>query len=242
MEGLTILIGSGATAAGRVIFEGKTPPAPPAGEVRVPMFNPEGPGCEGNARATIGPDWSFKVEGLVGTCAVQPGAMFGGWRMKALMIGDDNLADQAITFQPGHHYGNVRLIATDKRTLVEFLVTDESGQPTRDYAVMVFPTDKAKWTQNVRPVRTVSPPPIVRTDPSTQAFNKTQVNTRNTVRLDNLSTGDYYAVAVDDLDPDDAQDPAIFEKLVSSAVKFTMTDDGPIEIALRRVRAAEAIR
>ena len=243
VEGLTILVGTGATAAGRVIFEGKTPPAPPTGEVRLPMFNPNGPGCDGNSRATIGADWTFKVEGLSGTCMAQPEAMFGGWRLKALMIGDENLADKSITFQPGHHYADVRVIATDKRTTVEFHVTDESGQATREYAVMMFSTDKTKWTQGMRPVRTTSPPPISRSSQLPPGAVRAQgdVN-RDIVRLVNLPTGDYYAVAVDDLDPDDAQDPAILEKLVPSAVKVAVTDEGPLEVALRRVRAAEAIR
>jgi hypothetical protein len=243
MEGVTIPIGTGATAAGRIIFEGKSPPAAPANEVRLPLFNPEGPGCEGSARATIAPDWSFKAEGLMGTCAAQPDATFGGWRLKALMVGDENLTGQTMTFQPGQHYGNVRVIATDKLTSVEFQVADESGQPTREYAVIVFSTDKTKWTQMGRGIRWQSPPPV-RSDQITPLPGRppAEVLNRAAVRMQSLPIGDYYAIAVDDLEQEDVFDPGTLEKLVSSAVKFSLSETAPLEVPLRRVKAADVIR
>ena len=243
MEGVTIAIGTGATAAGHVIFEGKSPPVPPTKEVRVPLYNPEGPGCEGNARATIAPDWSFKAEGLVGTCAAQPEASIGGWRLKALMVGDENLTGQTMTFQPGQHYASVRLIATDRPTSVEFQVADESGQPTRDYAVIVFSTDKTKWTQFGRGIRFQSPP-VVRPEQLAQMPERAQADilNRSSVRMQSLAAGDYYAVAVDDMEQEDVYDPGILEKLASSAVKFSVAESGPIEVPLRRVKAADVIR
>jgi len=243
MEGVTIPIGTGATASGRVIFEGKTPPTAPTNEVRLPLFNPEGPGCEGSARATIAPDWSFKAEGLMGTCAAQPDATFGGWRLKALMMGDENLTGQTMTFQPGQHYGNVRLIATDKLTSVEFQVADESGQPTREYAVIVFSTDKTKWTQMGRGIRWQSPPPV-RPEQSAQLSERAPVDVLNraAVRMQSLPIGDYYAIAVDDFEQEDVFDPGTLEKLVSSAVKFSLSETAPLEVPLRRVKAADVIR
>ncbi len=274
LEGVIIPIGNGATASGRIVFEGTTPPpATPPAQARVPMFNPDGPGCR-PGQATIAADWTFKVEGLSGACAAQPMGVFGRWTLKAVMIGGQNLMDQVVTFQPGQHYGNIRIVVTDKRTSVEVRVSDESGQPTRDYLVLLFPADKDRWTQLQRYVRTFGsqppPPGAIRslTPPASLVPGGVQAGfvtggvqggfvtggvqggmvnaggglADNVARLMNVATGDYYAVAIDDMDPEDAQDPGVLEKLIPAAVKVTVTLDAPAEVQLRRTPLAEIIR
>jgi hypothetical protein len=63
----------------------------------------------------------------------------------------------------------------------------------------------------------------------------------STTRVTNMAMGDYYAIAVDDMDPEDTQDPAVLEKLIPSAVRFTMTES-PVEVPLRKVTFAEVVR
>jgi hypothetical protein len=43
------------------------------------------------------------------------------------------------------------------------------------------------------------------------------------------------------MDPEDTQDPAVLEKLISSAVRFTMTE-APVEVPLRKITFAEIVR
>ena len=57
--------------SGRVVFEGTTPPPPSPGQAHAPLYNPEGPGCR-SGQATIAADWTFKLEGLSGTCGAPP--------------------------------------------------------------------------------------------------------------------------------------------------------------------------
>ena len=49
VEDVTITVGRGATASGRVVFEGTTPPPPSPGTAGIPLFNPDGPGCRSSA-------------------------------------------------------------------------------------------------------------------------------------------------------------------------------------------------
>ncbi len=44
-EAVSIVVGRGATATGRVVFEGSTPPPPSPGQTHVPFFNPDGQAC-----------------------------------------------------------------------------------------------------------------------------------------------------------------------------------------------------
>jgi hypothetical protein len=267
VENVAIALGGGATATGRVIFEGSTPPPPSPGQARVPLFSPEdgGQGCR-PPMATIDADWSFKVEGLIGTCAMQPGGMMGRWSVKSVTFRDRNLADGSITFEPGQQYSNIQIIVTDKRTQIEFRVTDEMGQPTRDFVGLVFPADKQKWTQIMRHLRTIVPPANV-TPPnvsmpaggtftattgmvqsgivmpggvSVSQGNVTGLN--GMARLAGVQPGDYYAIALDDIDSEDMQDVDVLEKLTASAVRFTVSFDAPVEVPVRRWKLAEIIR
>ena len=77
---VSIVLGSGATASGRVVFEGETPaPIPPA-QASVPMSSPDGFGNCRSGQLQIAPDWTFSVEGLVGICRPQRMACSGGGR------------------------------------------------------------------------------------------------------------------------------------------------------------------
>jgi hypothetical protein len=79
-EAVALTVGRGATATGRVVFEGATPAPPSPGKIRVPLFSQTGECRAGEA--TIGSDWTFKVEGLSGTCSQPPGQMFGPWTLR----------------------------------------------------------------------------------------------------------------------------------------------------------------
>ena len=57
-----------------------------------------------------------------------------------------------------------------------------------------------------------------------------------------LAPGEYYVIAVDDIDTEDTQDPAVLERLTSSAIRVVVTDEAPIEVPLRRFNFADVIR
>ena len=147
------MVGRGATATGRVVFEGTTPPPPSPGPAGVPFYNPDGPGCR-SGQATIAADWTFKLDGLSGSCGAPPHVTFGRWTLKAVTLRGQNLMEQPLTFETGQHYTNVQVVVTDKRTQMDLRVSGDDGQPTREYVAIAFPIDKAKWNPQLRPVRT----------------------------------------------------------------------------------------
>jgi hypothetical protein len=251
VEGVIIPVGTGATATGRIIFEGKTPPPtviPP--QVRGPLYNPDGLGCR-PGMVTIAPDWSFKAEGLGGACAAQPQGIFGRWTLKAVMVGGDNLMDKTVMFQPGDTYANVRIIVTDLRPTVEFRVSDDTGELSREFVVLVFPADKARWNDQIgRHVRTFAmslgpegPPGAVPAGSVSAANVSLRGGSRPGIaRMSPLAVGEYYAVAVDDIEREDLQDAGLLEKLVPSGVRFTVSAETPLEVPLRRVQLSSVVR
>jgi hypothetical protein len=56
-----------------------------------------------------------------------------------------------------------------------------------------------------------------------------------------LTPGDYYAIALDDIDADAARDPAVLERLASSASRVTVSE-GPTDLILIRRNQADLLR
>ena len=158
-ESLAMTVGPGATATGRVVFEGTTPPPASPGRARIPMFS-EGGMCR-SGEAEVAADWSFRLAGLSGTCSAQPSGFFGRWILKAVVFNGQNLLDGPVTFQPGQQLRNVQVVVTDKQSSMVFEVSDENGQATRDYVVVAYPVEKERWTNGAR---TYMPPIIANTD------------------------------------------------------------------------------
>ncbi len=191
----------------------------------------------------------------MGTCGVQPGAQYGRWILKAVNVRGQNIIDRMMTFETGQAYSDVTIVVTDRRTDLEIAVTDETGQPTVEYAALVFPADKARWSALERYVRTTTPTP-----PQVQQAQQGQRGQRGSMpmppasvdlvtsvrpgvtRLFNMPPGDYYAIAFDDMDPEDTLDPAILDKLIPSATRITLTDGERQEVPLRRFIFSDVIR
>jgi len=261
VEAVSIMVGRGATATGRLVFEGTTPPPPSPGQTRGLLFSLDG-GCR-QGQTTISPDWTFKVEGLSGICSAPPQAMFGRWMLKAVTFRGDNLLDKTITFEQGQQYSNVQIVVTDRRPEMEFHVSGDDGQPTREYVAIVFPSDKARWKEIARYVRTVVPLPMpsmgvnrvgATPRPNIQVSTSLEVTggvssgittvQRGTgpPRLSGIAPGEYYVIAVDDIDQEDSRDPGILERLTSSAVRVVVPDEGLVEVPLQRVKLSDLVR
>jgi hypothetical protein len=238
VEAVTIVVGRGATASGRVTFEGNVPaPAPPnGGDTHIPLFG-EGGACR-SGQATIAPDWTFK----------------------SVIFRGENIMDKTITFEQGQQYTNLQIVVTDKRPEVELFVAGEDGQPTRDYVAIAFSADKARWTARyirafVPRTRPLPPPPGIvggavgvsnqmsMIMPNGQAQTGVASQTGSTRDLfPNLSPGEFFIVAVDDIDSEDYTDPAVLERLTAHATRVTVADDARIEVPLRRVPIADILR
>jgi hypothetical protein len=242
-ETVSIVVGRGAMATGRVVFEGGAAPQSPSGQTHVPVASRDGT-CR-SGPATVGSDWTFQLSGLFGACSSQAGFVFGRWTVKAVMFNGDNLLDGTHVFRPGEQLQNVQVIVTDRRSDVTFRVADENGQPTQEYVALLYPTDKAQWSQAVRTF--VLPPAALlalsgRGGGPTGPARAPALPPARRESMMGIRPGEYYAVAVDDMEVEDSRDPAVLERLASSGVRVTVSEGANHEVPLRRVRMADVMR
>jgi hypothetical protein len=107
---------------------------------------------------------------------------------------------------------------TNRPTTVSGSARNAKGERADDYAVIVFSRERDHWDGDSRHFATL------RADP------------QGRFEMSALAAGDYYAVALDYLDPADAQDPALLERLVRDATAFSLQDHETKAVELRVVQ------
>jgi hypothetical protein len=247
-ETLLITLGAGAAASGRVVFEGISPPPQNLGQVRIPLVSTNGRSCTARP-AQIAPDWSFTVEGLIGTCTSQSFGL-GRWMLKAVLHQGEDLLDRSVTFKSGQQYRDVQVVFTDRRSEIVFRVSAEGGQTTREYVAIVFPADPTRWSAppGSSAARAFVPPQAgmaVMETPASAAAPTARAPVIPPPRreaLSGLRPGEYLAVAVDNMEYEDMRDPAVLKKLAAVASPITLGDGVTIEVPLRRMSFADPIR
>src|SRR5262245_24372106 len=208
LSDLTIVLGPGATMSGTVSFEGDGPLPSNAEQIMVGVGPlPFGSTCQSDRGSGL-TDGNFRVQGVVGTCIVRVMGNLGRWNVKSISQGESDLMDRPVTFDPGRQLRNVHIVLTDKRTELALHVTDDHGLATHEYVGIVFSTDKTKWTDLSRYVRVYvpQPPGIARLEapmPASADLRPAPGERRDLIA--GMPPGEYYAVAVTDLAPDDAR-------------------------------------
>jgi hypothetical protein len=116
--------------------------------------------------------------------------------LKSALYHGVDLLDQPITFEIGQPVTGIEVVLSDQRSELKIAAVDEHGQPTREFAALVFSTDSARWYEGSRYVRSYVP----LTDPRSDA-------------LTGLPGGEYFAVAVEDIESSALHDASILAQL-----------------------------
>ena len=239
-ETATVVVGRNATASGRILFEGDGSPPPAKADGRVPMVGSEGQTCR-YGFPTVAPDWSFRIEGLAGTCrAAAPPPLTARWFVKSVMMDGREVLDEKVWFEPGRHYEDVRIVMTDRRSQARVRVSEANGTPTGEYAAVVFPVQPDRWRSPERYIRAAAPLPpsfLGTPDPS-----GTGGEPGRSLRFIGLPSGDYYLIAVDDIEYHATRNPAILEKLARNATRVTIPERGLVEVSLQRYLLSDLIK
>ena len=138
----------------------------------------------------------------------------------------------------------MEIVVSDQRTELNLHVTDEGGQPTREYRGHAVHPGHPVGLASVRP-DLVPPSPQ-----NLEAMLRAAAG--NPARLDSLAqmqreliagvmAGGYYAIALDDIAVDDSRDPVILERLAGSASRVTVSDRAT-DLPLVRFRLADIVR
>ena len=229
ISGLAMSVAPGDSVTGRFVFESASqkPPANLTG-LRVTLI-PEsvlplvsGRGSPANALrlpepVQTRPDGTFAFGGVAPgryQLIIGASADFASWQLKSATAGSRDVLDGLIEIVPGN---SSTLVVTydDRPTSLSGKLETASGAPASDVFVIAFAADRTLWGPFTRRIKTVRP------------------GVDGSFAFQGLPAGDYHLSAITDADPEDWQNPAFLEQLISVSVRIRLIGGQPLVQGLR---------
>jgi hypothetical protein len=220
------------TVSGRIVYEGTSPPPADPTTMRVsfggvptstsPMEIAVSMMTGANMAVTAA-DGTFVATGFVpgryrgslgGGAASMVFAMLApsgmpanNWTLKSMMWNGRDIADVPLEVKPGEDVTGVVVTLTDHVTELSGTVFDQTDRATGNFPIVVFSTDRAYWVIGSRRVRQARPA-------SDGKF-----------KITGLPAGEYFVMAVTDLDPEELYRPGFLDQLsAGGAYKIRLAD------------------
>jgi hypothetical protein len=95
--------------------------------------------------ARVESDGTFRITGVQGQRLFRVNGLPPTWTLKAVMLNGEDITDTAVDFKGNEETTALQILVTDRVSEVNGKVTTDRGEPTRDYTVVIFPEDSAKW-------------------------------------------------------------------------------------------------
>jgi hypothetical protein len=218
LSNVVIITSKGATAAGKITFEGGAPPASNGVRISSVATDADGPGAMAGGGATVKEDGSFQLKGLSGRRLLRVNNLPPGWTLKSVRLNGDDVTDSGVDVKTGQDISGLEVVASSKQTEIAGGVTAANGSALKDYTVVVFSDDPQYWSL-----------------PFTRWVNGTRPDQEGRFRLRNLPAGSYNIVAVDYIEAGAWGDPELLDRLKSHAKRITLSEGGSENVDLKLV-------
>jgi hypothetical protein len=215
VSGVVLKVSKGATARGRIIFDGDAPP-PRVQDIRIsarPIEFVTSPSVGfGPPSPRVSPDWTFEMSDLHGLGVLGVDGL-PGWMLKRVMLNGQDVINTPLDFRNGD-VGNLEVTLSSRVSAVAGDVSDDKSAPVSDYAVVIFAVDRARWTFPSRYVALARPS-------QNGGFKVT------------LPAEEYLAVALPLIEGMEWQNPALLERLRPVATSFSLQEGESKTLALK---------
>jgi Carboxypeptidase regulatory-like domain len=220
------------TIRGRIVFTDSVTAAEPpkATAITLGAVRDWAGGQPTRSAAKIAEDGTFEISvqashvvlrAVVNTAPTPPptrGPLPPNWRLNRVVAGDIDVGDSGIDVPANGAVENVIVEMTNRSNELSGRITDADGNIVRDCFVIVFAQDPAKWTVQTRYLSAVRP-----------ALDD-EFHAR-------VLPGDYYAVAMSDVEVNAWTDPEFLSLARERAVKFSIADGEKKSIDLQVILA-----
>ena len=220
VTGLALALREGPRVTGRIAFEGtKARPAADrlaSATISFDAVDGSASNTYAQARGRVVPDGTFSTMGVVpGRYLVRLQGAWPGWTLKSIVAGGREVSDDPLDIT-GADIDGVVITMTDRPSELSGSVRTDSGAPDRRANVLVFPSDRARWTQTNAGRRMAS----------------TGVSKQGTFTVSGLPAGDYFVVATNESISSNWQDPRMLDTLSRIAARVTIRDAEPRKVDL----------
>jgi hypothetical protein len=207
---VVIVTSKGATATGRVVWEGGVKPKVNTLRITAASAEAEGPMALLGGSGSVTAEGTFELKGLAGARIFRVTNVPAGWVLKSVTHGGQDITDSGLDVKGSDPISGLEVVLTAKSTEVSGSVKS-GNEAAVDYTVVIFSDDPQKWTV-----------------PQTRHIHSARPNQEGRFQLKNLPAGSYYAVALEYIAQGDWNDPEVLERLKSKATRFTL-EEGSVE-------------
>ena len=205
LAGLNLVTGNGASLSGRIVAaQGSTGELPLNGVqvfAQPARFEP----MMGSGPGRVESDGTFRLTGLRGRRLFRVNGLPPTWVLHTVRRNGQDVTDTGVEFTGEASGEGLEIQLTDRVTEINGKVTTERGEPTREYTVVVFPEDSAKWTYPSRYVRAA------------------RADQEGLFKIRGLPPEDrYLAVAVDYLEEGEGGDPQFLGDITERATRVSL--------------------
>jgi hypothetical protein len=193
-----------------------------------PTFDPEsiqifaasedfdGPMMRGG-RADIKDDWTFEMDGLVGSRRISVNRLPAGWYLKSILFNDADVTNEPIDFHGSEAVTGVQIVLSNRAAEVTGGVSDEKGQPVKEYSILLFASNPDLWGRRSRYIQTARPDQDGR------------------FSIKSLPPETYLAIALDYIPEGDWNNPEFLEEIRAKATKVLVAEGEVKSVGLRIV-------
>jgi len=179
----------------------------------IPMIGMTGP-------VAVNDDLSFEAKARPGKVRITLAGALPGWAIRSVRFKGDDVVDSGFELRAGENAADVEVELTNRLTDVSGIVTTPKGEAVKDYSVVVFPSDREKWTPNSRYLKTARPDQDGR------------------YKVNGLPPGEYRVIALDYVDQNEWSDPEFLEKIRAGATAFSISEGEAKSVDLRITTAS----
>jgi hypothetical protein len=205
--------------SGKVVFDQASTDKTPATALQLTMVpeipDPLGPG----GLAKVNDDLTFDARVQPGRHFVRLGAQSKDVMLKAVRLNGDDVTDTGVEFRAAEDVAGLEVELTRQIGQLAGTATDEQGKPTKEYSVIVFPRASDHWTI-----------------PASRYFGNSRPDQDGRFLVRGLPAGEYYAIALDYIEPGAGTDPEFLERVHSKAQSFSLRAGESKTLDLKLVR------
>jgi Carboxypeptidase regulatory-like domain len=218
VENLVIAMTRPAKVAGRVAFE-DGPPLRPLSLRLTPIDALPVYGINRLRRtASVREDLTFMLENLYGQQFLNVEGLGREWVVKSVRYRNEDITGLPVEYKSTSDPNDLQIVLTSRVARVIARVGDETGKPTKDGRVMLFPADPRQWVRGLGTVQ--------------QGVRQKD----GSYLLAPIRAGEYFVVASATEDVVDPGDRARMEALAKAAERITLSEHEERQIELRAVR------
>jgi protocatechuate 3,4-dioxygenase beta subunit len=206
MSNVLIMTTRGATATGRVVYEGGSKPTVNTVRISAAAADQDSPLGMLGASSSVTSDGTFEIKGLAGQRIFRAANIPAGFVLKAITLNGTDITDTGVDIRTGDPISGLEVVLTSKTTEVNGGVR-AGNEPATDYTVIIFSDDPEKWRV-----------------PMTRHIASARPNQQGRFQVKHLPAGSYYAVAVEYIAQGDWNDPEVLDRLKGQATRFTVSE------------------